>query len=198
MFPRYLTPRLAVALKRSPVVYLTGARQVGKTTLVRMLAGDRGMAYYTLDDPAVLAAARADPVGFVTGLAGPVVIDEVQRAPDLLLAVKMAVDLDRRPGRFLLTGSVGFKSRSEAAAALVGRAEFLTLRPLAQSELGSSGRNFVAGLWTGEARELIPSGNGPNLIRRVCAGGYPPFRARTKPTARPGSPATWPHSSSAT
>ena len=126
--------------------------------MVRQLAGDRGMAYHTLDDPAVLAAARADPAGFITGLAGPVVIDEVQRAPDLLLAVKMAVDSDRRPGRFLLTGSVGFKSRSEAAAALVGRAEFLTLRPLAQGELERSNRNFVAGLWAGDARELMRPG----------------------------------------
>ena len=180
MFPRYLKPRLTIALNRSPVVYLTGARQAGKTTLVRRLAGDRGMAYYTLDDPAVLAAARADPVGFITGLAGPVVIDEVQRAPDLLLAIKMAVDSDRRPGRFLLTGSMGFKSRSEAAAALVGRAEFLTLRPLAQSELERSKRNFVAGLWASDPRELMRSGNGPNLIRRVCVGGYPPVQGKNE------------------
>ncbi|WP_457628076.1 ATP-binding protein [Oceanithermus sp.] len=173
MYSRYLTPRLGRALERSPVVYLTGARQVGKTTLARQLADERGMAYYTLDDPAVLEAAKGDPVGFVSGLGGPVVIDEVQRVPDLLLAVKMAVDADRAPGRFLLTGSVGLRSRSQAAAALVGRAEFLTLRPLAQAELERSGRNLAAGLF-GDASRLMQPGDKGDFIARACKGGYPP------------------------
>ncbi|WP_457638051.1 ATP-binding protein [Oceanithermus sp.] len=173
MYPRYLKPRLERALARSPVVYLTGARQVGKTTLARQLAGERGMAYYTLDDPAVLEAARSDPVGFVSGLGGPVVVDEVQRAPDLLLAVKIGVDADRTPGRFLLTGSVGLRSRSEVAAALVGRAEFLNLRPLAQAELERSERNLVADLFD-DASQLMQPGDKGNLIVRACKGGYPP------------------------
>ncbi|WP_457630051.1 ATP-binding protein [Oceanithermus sp.] len=174
MYPRYLTPRLERALGRSPAVYLTGARQVGKTTLARQLADQRGMTYYTLDDPAVLEAARTDPVGFVSGLVGPAVIDEVQRSPDLLLAVKMAVDASRTPGRFLLTGSVGLKARSQAAAALVGRAEFLTLRPLAQRELARSGRNLVSELFEQDAGRLARSGAAPDLAARICAGGYPP------------------------
>ena len=173
MYPRYLAPRLERALGRSPVVYLTGARQVGKTTLARRLAGERGMAYYTLDDPAVLEAARTDPVGLLSGLAGPAVIDEVQRVPELLLAVKMAVDADRSPGRFLLTGSVGLRSRSEAASALVGRAEFLTLRPLAQAELERSERNLAADLF-GDAARLMQPGGKADLVARACRGGYPP------------------------
>jgi len=174
MYPRYLAPRLERALGRSPVVYLTGARQVGKTTLARQLADERGMVYYTLDDPAVLEAARSDPVGFVSGLGGPVVIDEVQRVPDLLLAVKMAVDDGRTPGQFLLTGSVGLKSRSQAAAALVGRAEFLTLRPLAQVELERSGYNLVAELFAADGGRLMKPGKEANIIARACKGGYPP------------------------
>lgn len=174
MHPRYLAPRLERALGRSPAVYLTGARQVGKTTLARQLAGGRGMAYYTLDDPAVLEAARTDPVGFVSGLAGPAVIDEVQRVPDLLLAVKMAVDSSRTPGRFLLTGSVGLQSRSQAAAALVGRAEFLTLRPLAQGELERSELNLVSELFSQDTGVFVRPGASPDLAARICAGGYPP------------------------
>ena len=106
MLTRSLTPRLLEALADSPVVLLTGARQTGKSTLVRHLAATAHPArYLTLDDPTVLAAAQSDPTGFVAGLEGNVVLDEIQHAPELFPAIKLAVDRDRRPGRFLLTGS---------------------------------------------------------------------------------------------
>jgi uncharacterized protein len=106
MYKRLLRPQLLAALADTPVVFLNGARQTGKSTLVRDLAeSDYPARYLTFDDAAVLAAARHDPAGFVAGLEGPVIIDEVQHAPDILPALKLAVDRDRRPGRFLLTGS---------------------------------------------------------------------------------------------
>jgi uncharacterized protein len=106
MYKRLLRPQLLAALADTPVVFLNGARQTGKSTLVRDLAENEHPArYLSFDDAAVLAAARHDPAGFVAALDGPVIIDEVQHAPDIFPALKLAVDRDRRPGRFLLTGS---------------------------------------------------------------------------------------------
>jgi len=97
---------LLAALRDTPVVLLHGARQTGKSTLVQHIAATHHPSrYITLDDPVLLAAAREDTAGFLAGIDGAVVIDEVQRAPDLFLAIKAEVDRNRKPGRFLLTGS---------------------------------------------------------------------------------------------
>jgi predicted AAA+ superfamily ATPase len=106
MIERHITPRLLAALHDTPVVFLSGARQTGKSTLARYLAdGPYPARYLTFDDLAVLAAARNDPVGFVTSLKTPVVLDEVQHVPEIFPAIKAEVDRNRRPGQFLLTGS---------------------------------------------------------------------------------------------
>ncbi|MBU2604034.1 MAG: AAA family ATPase, partial [Actinobacteria bacterium] len=106
MYARSLAPVIGTALSDTPVVLIHGARQCGKTTLARMMLQEGLSArYLTLDQAGVLAAATSDPEGFVAGLGGSAVLDEVQRAPGLLLAIKADVDRDRRPGRFLLTGS---------------------------------------------------------------------------------------------
>lgn len=119
IFSRNIQPRLLAALADTPVVLLSGPRQSGKTTLVRQLSGaDRR--YLTLDDEVTLLAARQDPVGFVRSI-DCAVIDEIQRAPGLLLAIKKSVDEDRRPGRFLLTGSANLMSIPSAADSLAGR-----------------------------------------------------------------------------
>ena len=96
MIPRHIAPTVREALADRPVVLVNGARQVGKSTLVRALLGSAR--YLTLDEPAVLAAASADPAGFVAGLPEAAVLDEVQRVPTLFPAIKLAVDRDRRPG----------------------------------------------------------------------------------------------------
>ena len=106
MFSRHLRPLLEESLADSPVTLLIGARQAGKSTLAQGFLDDGSLgSYLTLDDGVTLAAATTDPDGFVAGLGPSVVVDEVQRAPALLPAVKASVDRDRRPGRFLLTGS---------------------------------------------------------------------------------------------
>jgi uncharacterized protein len=92
-----------IALADTPVVCVLGPRQAGKTTLARMFEPQYG--YVSLDDPAALAFAESDPMGFVSALPDPVILDEVQGVPELLRAIKLAVDNDRCPGRFLLTGS---------------------------------------------------------------------------------------------
>lgn len=98
IYPRYIQPRIAEALADTPVVLLSGPRQAGKTTLVRQFSGE-SRKFITLDDKLTLLAARQDPVGLVRSL-DCAVIDEVQRAPGLLLAIKKSIDEDRRPGRF--------------------------------------------------------------------------------------------------
>jgi uncharacterized protein len=103
------------------VVMLNGPRQCGKTTLVRELIGDQHT-YITLDDDTALAAARGDPTGFVRGLEYAI-INEVQRAPELLRAIKKAIDNDRRPGRFLLTGSANILTLPQISESLAGRCE---------------------------------------------------------------------------
>ncbi len=104
LFPRRIEPRIAEAMLDTPVVLLAGPRQAGKTTLVRQIAEQQGLRYLTMDDGLTLLSAREDPVGMVRSL-DRAVLDEIQRAPELLLAIKKSVDEDRRPGRFLLTGS---------------------------------------------------------------------------------------------
>src|SRR5687768_10918838 len=104
MYERFIERRVEEALADTPVALVVGPRRAGKTTLARKLGQSGRRTYVTLDDQTVLGVARADPVGFIRGM-DRVVIDEVQRAPELLLAIKKSVDEDYRPGRFLLTGS---------------------------------------------------------------------------------------------
>jgi len=145
MIHRNVTEVLLSALQDSPVVFLSGARQTGKSTLAKWLTDTHYPArYITLDDATVLAAARADPTGFIAGLDGPVVLDEVQRAPELFLAaIKAAVDRDRRPGQFLLTGSADVLLLPRLSEFLVGRMEVITLWPFSQGELDGVVEGFV-------------------------------------------------------
>src|SRR5581483_8676242 len=121
MLARHAAAPLRTALADRPVVLLHGARQTGKTTLVRAVAEEIDARYVTLDDLTMLAAARGDPAGFLAGFKPPLVLDEVQRAPELLLAIKAAVDRKRTPGRFLLTGSANVLLVPRVAESLAGR-----------------------------------------------------------------------------
>ena len=133
LFHRFSAGRVATALKDTPVVMVNGPRQSGKTTLVRdLVAGKR--AFFTLDDETVLEGARQDPTGFMRGL-DHTTIDEVQRAPDLLRAIKKSVDQDRRPGRFLITGSANLLTLPTVSESLAGRMEVVTLLPLSRAEI---------------------------------------------------------------
>lgn len=140
--PRAVGTALRDRLAVMPVVVLTGARQTGKSTLAEHLVpGHRR--YYTLDDLDVLDVARRDPEALVSG-SQPVTLDEVQRAPDLLQAVKRAVDRERTPGRFLVTGSANLLLMRQVSESLAGRASYLTLWPMTRREQQGDGQ---CGAW---------------------------------------------------
>jgi predicted AAA+ superfamily ATPase len=171
MYQRLIAKRVEEALSDTPVVLLIGPRRAGKTTLVRLLA-KTGRAYITLDDQTVLGAATSDPVGFIRGL-DCAVIDEIQRAPDLLLAIKKSVDEDYRPGRFLLTGSANVLTLPRITDSLAGRMETIRMLPLAQAEIAGSTANFLENLFAGKLYGTQAAALGDELLERVLAGGFP-------------------------
>lgn len=176
--PRLLEGQLERSLSTFPVAVVTGARQTGKSTLVRTGAVGSGRTYITLDDPDVLERALREPDALLRG-EEPLTLDEVQRAPELLLAVKRSVDERKTAGRYLLTGSANLLLMQRVSESLAGRAMHLVLTPLTRSEQNGAGR---AGLW-GELLGTAPD-HWPDLLRqsgreradwRALArhGGYP-------------------------
>ena len=176
MYTRHAKLQIEEALEDTHVVLISGPRQSGKTTLSQDVAGI-GMEYFTLDDPTTLDAAQADPVGLLRDV-DRAVIDEVQRAPDLLLAIKKAVDEDKRPGRFLLAGSANLMKIPKASDSLAGRMETVLLLPLAQSEIYGQRSNFVDNLLTGKKPTVGKTILGDNLVDVVFRGGYPEALSR--------------------
>ena len=174
LIPRLSARRVTEALKDTPVVMVAGPRQSGKTTLVRAFAG-RDRAYVTLDDDTVLAGVRSDPTGFLRGL-DRAVIDEVQRAPELLRAIKRSVDDDRRPGRFLLTGSANILALPRVSESLAGRMEVVSLLPLSQVEVRGGKPSFLKTAFAGRVARPQHVLTGDDLVNTVLTGGYPKFR----------------------
>lgn len=183
LYARRIEPRLAEALQDTPVVLLAGPRQASKTTLVRQISDRLGMRYLTLDDELTRLSAREDPVGIIRNL-DRAVIDEIQRAPELLLAIKKSVDEDRRPGRFLLTGSANLMMLPTVADSLAGRMERLSLLPLLQSEIESRPGNWIDSAFRGEILKPDPFALQDDLIERVLRGGYPEAISRTSAKRR--------------
>lgn len=167
-------------------MYLQGPRQSGKSTLAQSLRGEGYDAeYFTLDDAGTLAAAQSDPDGFVSGLPERVILDEVQRVPELFRAIKRSVDAKRKPGRFLLTGSAQALVLPKLSESLAGRMEVLTLWPFSQGEIAGRKEGFVDACF---AREFKPGAfrdtSWPALAERIATGGYPEVLARTDAVRR--------------
>lgn len=178
MYPRLIERRLRNALSDTRVATLTGPRQSGKTTLSGQIAG-AAIPFLTLDDATTLKAATNDPVGFIRGLDRGV-IDEVQRAPDVLLAIKASVDADRRPGRFLLTGSANLMTLPRVADSLAGRMETVRLLPLAQAEIRGGAPAFLETAFAGAAPKPTAIVIGNELVDLVLSGGYPEALTRRR------------------
>ena len=183
LYSRLIEPRVAEALLDTPVVLIAGPRQAGKTTLVRLIAEEQERRYLTMDDELTLLSAREDPVGMIRSL-DCAVIDEIQRAPQLLLAIKKSVDEDRRPGRFLLTGSANLMALPTVADSLAGRMETLLLLPLSQSEIESRIANWIDSAFAAQILEADRPAVGSDLVERVLRGGYPEAISRTSSKRR--------------
>jgi hypothetical protein len=176
MYQRFIERRVEEALSDTPVVLIVGPRRAGKTTVARRM-GETGRDYVTLDDQTVLAAAQSDPTGFIRGL-DRAIIDEIQRAPDLLLAIKKTVDEDYRAGRFLLTGSANVLTLPRVADSLAGRMETIQMLPLARAEIQGATSTFLNRLFEGKLQSVQEAIVGDDLTRLVLQGGFPEAIAR--------------------
>ncbi|WP_298675284.1 AAA family ATPase [uncultured Sphingomonas sp.] len=171
MFERLVERRAREVLADTPVVLIVGPRRAGKTTLVRKM-GNADRSYITLDDQTALEAAQADPVGFIRGL-DRAIIDEIQRAPDLLLAIKKSVDEDYRSGRFLLTGSANVLTLPRVTDSLAGRMETISMLPLARAEIAQRAPRFLEMMFDGQPLKPTDAVVGDDLAQLVLHGGFP-------------------------
>ena len=177
MIRRNIQDSIRRAMADNPVVLLNGARQTGKTTLAQEL--ESGPQYFTLDDAATLAVAASDPTGFIRNLSGTIVIDEIQKAPDLFPAIKLSVDKDRRPGHFLLTGSANVMTLPRLSESLAGRMEIIPLFPFSAGELAGNREGFVKRLFDGTIAKVKPGPANDDLAARLVRGGFPEAIQRT-------------------
>lgn len=174
VLPRHLLDNVTTALLDTRVVGVVGPRQAGKSTLVRQIVAEGPEATYaSLDDADVRALATTDPQGFVDGRPGLFAIDEIQRAPELLLAIKASVDRQPRPGRFLITGSSQLSANRAVSETLAGQIERHTLWPLSQGEIERRPETFLSQLLDGDmTTDRITELDKRNYLERALAGGY--------------------------
>lgn len=176
--PRTAEARVLASLVDSPVVLIHGPRQCGKTTLAQSIGQPKGYDYFSFDDDLVRQGAESDPIGFVADLPERAILDEVQRVPHLFTTLKLAVDRDRRAGRFLLTGSTNLLLLPQLADSLAGRMETVRLHPFAQCEIEGRRPAFLAELFEADFPIRRSERLGRRLAERVVAGGYPAALAR--------------------
>ena len=175
MYKRNITANLKYALSDTPVVLLNGARQTGKSTLVQWLSENEHPArYITMDDSNILSAAIADPAGFLAGFQGPLIIDEIQRSPELFLAIKSVIDKKRKSGQYLLTGSANVLLLPKLADTLAGRMETISLWPFSQGEIESTKEHFVDRLFLKNMpKQKFKAIEKSELLTRILCGGFP-------------------------
>lgn len=175
MILRHIAENILEALKDTPVIFIRGARQTGKSTLAQG-AIQRAISsqYLTLDSAATLSAARSDPAGFLSGLERAVIIDEVQKAPELFPAIKIAVDTDRQPGKFVLTGSSNILTSLKMTESLAGRMEVFNLWPFSQGEIDGAIDSFIDAAFDSDRKHFDFQIEDRNKIYgRILRGGYP-------------------------
>lgn len=172
MIRRWQEKNLIKGLKNRRIVFLTGARQCGKTTLVRGLP-EKEADYVTLDNPLYLKAAQTDPMGFIKRKKKTLIIDEVQKAPDLLPAIKLMVDQDNAPGQYLLTGSANILSLSTVHESLAGRVKNIRLRPLAQGEINGCSPQYLDHFFEERFEDGDPTIDKDALLKLAFRGGFP-------------------------
>lgn len=173
LYNRLVQKKLSTALEDTPVILIHGSRQSGKTTLAKVAAPDHY--YITFDDVAQLTIAKDDPVGFIKRLPEYVILDEIQRVPELFSSIKASVDSNRKPGRFILTGSANILLLPRLSDSLAGRMEIITLWPLSNCELrgGKDSSNCLLGqIISNQVKNRLPVNTTP-IEERVAGGGFP-------------------------
>ncbi|OGU81864.1 MAG: hypothetical protein A2W11_06890 [Ignavibacteria bacterium RBG_16_35_7] len=179
MIKRKLTPKLLAALSDSPVILIHGARQTGKSTLVKYLTENEYPAkYLTFDDPGILSAALNNPIEFLMGYEDNLVIDEVQRVPEIFQSIKGLIDKKRKPGKYILTGSSNVLLLPKVSESLAGRMEILNLFPFSQNEISGSEYNFIDAVFKKDFKLTIDLKKKNDLILRILTGGFPEMLLR--------------------
>lgn len=182
MYDRFSEALLKEALLDTPVVLIHGSRQCGKTTLAKAVGEQLGYHYISFDDDNQLQAAKADPVGFTQSLPENVILDEIQRIPELFTSIKKSVDQNRKAGRFILTGSANVLLLPKLADSLAGRMEVIHLRPLARCEIAGVKPSLISQIFSADFGPAANSSNYPclseSLADIICQGGYPAAIAR--------------------
>lgn len=196
MFQRNLREKLNIALTDTPAVLVIGARQVGKTTFVQSIKENIELqdtfspfhdgSYVTFDDANTLSIAKRSPPDFIDNLTKPAIIDEVQRCPEILPAIKQQIDKNRLPGQFILTGSANILTLPKVSESLAGRIEILTLRTLSQNEIAGNQINIVDRLFADEFNfpTTFPEEERNDLLQRMLVGGYPEVLSRKTESRR--------------
>lgn len=187
MYKRYISHKVTEALKDTPVVMIAGARQSGKSTLAKSVV-DSECPYITFDDTAQLEIARQDPIGFIRNqTATQVILDEVQRIPEIFVSIKQSVDELRRPGRFLLTGSANVLLLPQVSDSLAGRFEMIPLYPLSECEIRGKESHFLSQLFAQKAPHTKEVRIKNLLIEKIVSGSFPEPISRSSEGRR----ATW-------
>lgn len=190
MLDRHQSSLIIEALGDTPAVLIVGPRQAGKSTIAHSLGIEREAAELrTLDDPAAHASALSDPGSFIRGLSTPVIIDELQRAPDLLLAIKARIDAvrlaaDDASGMFLLTGSASIWDTLTAPESLAGRVERVRIWPFSQAEIAQHRVNFIDQIFAGRPSAIVTTPGRDAIADAVITGGFPEVQARSERRAQ--------------
>lgn len=177
MYKRHLSEKILSAVSDTPVVLINGGRQTGKSTLVKDLLST-SHAYWTFDDSSTISAVKNDPIGFVSNLKFPVILDEIQRVPEIFLPIKTIVDKERHPGQFVLTGSANVLMLPNLADSLAGRMEIHTLYPLSQGEILGIKEDFISQLFGLGNLDALETLSFDSLVDRILKGGYPEIQKR--------------------
>ena len=184
IFSRYAAQNLRQALDDSPATLIHGPRQCGKTTLALDVGKDMEYDYLSFDDEVVRSGAKADPIGFVQDLPKRIILDEVQYVPELFSVLKLEIDRNRQPGRFILTGSTNILLLPTLSDSLAGRMDILRLHPIAQCEIEGQPSGFLKRLFNDQFKSQTVERLGDKLIQRIVSGGYPAALHRTSTNRR--------------
>lgn len=180
MYRRNIKPLLEKAITRSPVILITGARQTGKSTLVKEIAQEKNYKYVSFDNLQTLQAAKTDPIAFISNSPKPLILDEVQRVPEIFLTIKEDVDNNRIPGRYILTGSANPFLIPNLGDSLTGRIEIINSMTLSQGELSGVTEDFITTVFNNQLPPEPQKITKEELYKKILTGGFPSMQQKNE------------------